>query len=507
MNWDWIGYQWLLETYRVELAQPFYVTSRIGKNRSTTTKDGIRTEIYPEPYRPQATAADHLSFALKYEGVHLEFLARLFESLPKDELEAWVNSEPSGQYARRAGFFYEWLTGRQLDFPGVSVGNYISALPEDEYLNRTEPLKVGRWRVRNNLPGTVHYCPTVRRTPKLKEYENYDCLAKLTSLEAEFGTDILSRSAVWLTIKESRASFLIEREESQTDRVKRFASVMERRLGEQGDPLSDEFLASLQSEILGGRALRLGPRQSPVFIGETGLAEEIVHYVAPHWDQLADMLEGLRAFAATTSNRSPLIRAAVISFGFVFIHPMADGNGRISRFLVNDTLRRDGAAPAPYLLPISATITRTVANRAAYDRALEHYSRPLMQRYGEACSFGAWVECQDGVKTNFGFSAYPDAQFSWAFPDLTVQTEYLCDVIRETIESDMRQEAGFFVELRQTRARVKDVLEAPDVEIDRIVRSLRENQGTISGKLRAEFPILEDAALAARLIVAVLGET
>lgn len=506
MNWDWIGYQWLSETYRVEPAQPFSVTSRIGKTRSTTTMDGIRTDIYPEPYRPKATLADHLSFALKYEGVHLEFLARLFSSLPKDDMEAWVNSEPSGQYARRAGFFYEWLTGRELDFPGVSIGNYVSALPEEEYLTRDEPLNVGRWRVRNNLPGTAHYCPVVRRTPRLKDYESYDCLAQLNELEAEFGTDILARSAVWLTIKESRASFLIEREESQTDRVKRFASVMERRLGEEDDPLSDEFLASIQSEILGDRALRSGPRQSPVFVGETGLTEEIVHYVAPHWDHLATMLDGLREFAATTTNHSPLIRAAVLSFGFVFIHPMADGNGRISRFLVNDTLRRDGAAPAPYLLPISATITRTLANRAAYDRALEHYSKPLMHRYREACSFGAWVECQDGVKTNFRFSAYTDAQFSWAFPDLTIQSEYLCDVIRETIESEMRQEAGFLFELRQTRARVKEVIEAPDVEIDRIIRSIKENRGTISGKLQAEFAILADAAIAAQVVTAIMGE-
>lgn len=506
MNWDWIGYQWLSETYGVEPAQTFPVTSRIGKTRATTTTDGIRTDSYPEPYRPDANLAGHLSFALKYEGVHLEFLARLFASLSKDDIEAWVNREPSGQYARRAGFFYEWLTGQQLDFPGVSVGNYVSALPEDEYLTRSEPLKVARWRVRNNLPGTSHYCPIVRRTPKLKEYEGYDCLAKLNELEAEFGTDILARSAVWLTIKESRASFLIEREESQTDRVKRFASVMERRLGEAGDPLSAEFLAAIQSEILGDRALRAGARRSPVFVGETGLTEEIVHYVAPHWEQLTTMLDGLREFATTTTNQSPLIRAAVLSFGFVFIHPMADGNGRISRFLVNDTLRRDGAAPAPYLLPISATITRTVANRAAYDRALEHYSRPLMQRYGDACSFGPWVECEDGVKTNFRFSAYTEAQFSWAFPDLTAQSEYLADVIRETIESEMRQEAGFLFELRQTRARVKEVIEAPDVEIDRLIRSIKENRGTISGKLQAEFPILEDATAAAAIVAAILGD-
>lgn len=33
--------------------------------------------------------------------------------------------------------------------------------------------------------------------------------------------------------------------------------------------------------------------------------------------------------------------SAVASFGFVYIHPLADGNGRVHRFLINDVLRRD----------------------------------------------------------------------------------------------------------------------------------------------------------------------
>lgn len=502
---DWIGYQWLAQKYSIEPAQPFIATSFIGKSRFATTTDGLTSTSYPESYRPGPKTADHLAFALKHEGVHLEFLARLFAGLPKEEIETWVNSEPSGQYARRAGFFYEWLTGDQLDFPGVQVGNYVPALPDDDYLTRIEPTNIPRWRIRNNLPGTSSYCPTVRRTPKLKEYEKYDCLALLGKLEADFGADLLVRSAVWLTIKESRASFQIEGEESQNDRVKRFASVMERRLGQDSDPLGDEFLATIQTEILGERALRIGPRRSPVFVGETGLSGEVVHYVAPHWDHLPEMLNGLREFLTTTRGRSPLLRAAVLSFGFVYLHPMADGNGRISRFLVNDTLRRDGAAPQPYILPISATITRSVANRAAYDRALERFSKPLMQRYSQACSFGPFVVCEDGVKTNFQFSAYTDAQFSWSFPDLTEQCEYLSDVIRETLESEMRLEAGILLDLRQTRARVKEVIEAPDVEIDRLIRSIKEN-GTISGKLLGEFPVLSNPSTAKDLVNAILGK-
>lgn len=505
MDSDWIGYRWLGNEYGVEPVQPFPTSSKIGRSRSTNTAEGLTEVTYLESARPKPTLSGHLTFALKHEGVHLEFLARLFNRIPQVQMDHWVNEEPSGQYARRAGFLCEWLTGHQLDFEGVKVGNYTDALPEDGVVTRRRPINNSRWRVRNNLPGLATYCPTIRKTKRLAEFESFSCLDKLNALEVEFGADILMRSAVWLTIKESRSSFMIEHEEAHTDRIKRFASVMERRLGQNADPLADEFLASIQSEILGTRALRSGPRRSPVFVGETGLTGEVIHYVAPHWRDVPAMLDGLREFATATQGRMSIVRGAALSFGFIYIHPMADGNGRMSRFLVNDTLRRDGAVPSPYILPVSTTITRNAASRVAYDQALEFFSKPLMDRYSTACSFGSLADCEDGIKTNFNFSAYEEARFAWAFPDLTKQCEYMADVVRETIETDMRQEAGFLAEIRRTRARVKEIIEAPDVEIDRMIRSVRENK-RVSGKLRAEFPILEVPSIASALTVLILEE-
>ena len=43
------------------------------------------------------------------------------------------------------------------------------------------------------------------------------------------------------------------------------------------------------------------------------------------------------------------MRAAVLSFAFVYIHPLADGNGRVHRFLVNDLLYRDGILSEPMI--------------------------------------------------------------------------------------------------------------------------------------------------------------
>ena len=54
---------------------------------------------------------------------------------------------------------------------------------------------------------------------------------------------------------------------------------------------------------------------------------------------------------------------------------MTDGNGRISRVLINDILRRDGALPAPYIVPISAILQRPDLRPLNYDGALELLSR------------------------------------------------------------------------------------------------------------------------------------
>lgn len=496
---DWIGYKWLEEAYGVASVQRLRTESRIAKSRATETVDGYVRETYTTAVRPQNTLAGHLTFALKHEGVHLEFLARLFAVLPKAELEAWVRAEPNGLYAHRAGFFYEWLTHDTLDFQGVTGGAYVNALDEQRYFTATQASNIPRWRVRDNLPGTRDYCPIVLRTPGVVQAAELDISAQMQQLEAEFGVELLMRSAVWLTNKESRASFAIERETRFVDRIKRFAAVMASRCGHYANPLDESATADLQREILGPNATRYGMRQSPVFVGESDHYTQVVHYIGPHWDDAPSMLRGLRAFEDRTRGQASVVRAAVLSFGFVYIHPMVDGNGRISRFLINDTLRRDGVLPEPFILPVSATITRSATNRRGYDQVLESFSKPLMARYADQYRFGHEVKGADGVTYNLEFDGYADAALAWRYPDLTDHVEYLGVVVQDTLQHEMRKEANFLRQLRAAREAVKNLLDGPDADIDRIIRSVREH-GAVSNKLKSEFNMLADEVLAGQVV-------
>ena len=497
-----LGYKWISARTGIIPVQPFSVQSELGTTRRTVIKGEIRHETYPAAQRPEQTIPAHLTFAFKHEIVHLEFLARLFGILDPGILEAWIGSEPSGAYARRAGFFHEWLTGKTLNVPDAPSGNYVEALDSGKYLVASRAGNVQRWRVRDNLPGSRAFCPIIVRSEAVQQLEQYDCKKALNDLEVEFGADVLLRSAMWLTVKESRASFKIEKEEGKVDRVRRFAAAMEQRCGQVGDPLTVAALGELQRDIL-GPATRYGMRRSPVFVGHTTGYTDVVDYIGPHWDQTQPLLAGLQLTMGKTVAANSVLRAAIASFGFVFIHPMADGNGRISRFLVNDVLRRDGAVPAPFILPISATITNSTKERVGYDRALEHFSRPLMQKFAECYAFGAEYDCEDGVRTNFRFDAYDEAMPVWRYPDLTYQAEYLGHVIRMTIESEMSKEAIILRDMERARQGVKNYLEGPNSDIDQIIRSLRENRWTLSNKLIKAFPQLADPHMAAGVIGAV----
>ncbi|WP_432262758.1 Fic family protein [Cupriavidus sp. TMH.W2] len=514
-----VGYQWLAQRYGVESAQPLPVTSEIGTARRTVEgPHGIR-EIYPAGMRPQtapraedagmsemaAQLRGHLTFAFKHEGIHLEFLSRLFDRVPVPEVVQWLQAERTGRYARMAGFYYEWLSGRQLPVEDVTGGNYVDALDPEQYFAGSG-LNHPRWRVRDNLPGTRDFCPVVRRTARVRAAEQYDCEARLDALNAEFGQDVLMRSAVWLTIKESLSSFKIEHEQDQRDRVRRFAAVMEARVGEYPDPLALDAITELQREIVGDRTTieKFGLRESPVFVGARSDWRDVVHYVAPPAAELPGMMAGLSTFLARTQGMPSLVRASTVAFGFVFVHPLADGNGRTHRFLVNDILRRDGAVPRPFVLPISAAIVAKPQTIARYDQSLEAFSKPLMARYAGMYAFtDAATDYPDGIRSNFVFAEERDALHAWRYPDLTRQAEYLHQLVDQTITQEMRNEADYLRNWDRARSAVKNALEGPDEHIDRIIRAVRDNQGRVSNKLAKEFPILQRDDVAADVVAAV----
>lgn len=495
-----IGGAWLAERYGLKLVNPLAVQSRIGGRRRSELMEGVAIETFVETMRPAPNLRGHLTFHLKHEVLHLELLNRLFEQLDPAELMDWIEKEPTGQYARRAGFLYEWLTGRELERTAVIGGSYVNVL-DDRKLVAASPGKSAanrRWRVRDNLPGTAAFCPIVRKTREWSRAVAVDVRQLLQELEAEFGEELLLRSAVWMTLRESKASFAIEGEADQADRIQRFADVLARRTGEGELPLGDPALGALQGEILGRRTTlqQFGVRQSPVFVGEVVRFQEVVHYVAPPPDELSAMLNGLAVFWERTEGQPAVMRSAVVAFGFVYIHPLADGNGRLHRFLINDVLRRDGVIEDPMIVPISTWITRDAAEQRAYNRLLDTVSRPLMTALRGHYRFTeSQTAYPDGVHSNFEFSGEAIARPLWRSIDLTQHVLWLADALKRTIHEHMRHEARYLQHHALARTAIKEIVEMPDLQIDRVIRSAEANQGKLSNTLAKELPALTEPGL------------
>jgi len=495
-----VGGTWLCREYAIEPVQPLRYTSTIGRANVRREANGRHQNTFQQTYSPDDSFAGHLEFMLKHERIHLEMLSRLFQVAGGREIAEWVAVQPTGQFSRRAGWLYEWLTGNKLDVADVINAPYINALDPAKYWAATEQHKNTRWHVWDNTPGTRAFCPQVLLSDSVKSaILAADVEGSLKNLEDRFGANLLRRAAMWLTRKETRSSFQIEREHDET-REERFALAMEIHVGHLRNLFGDD-LGFLQQEVLGPKALHFGLRRSPVFVGQTVRYRDVAHYLAPGPDQVQEMMQALADASVWTMGSDPLIRAAALSFAFVYIHPLSDGNGRISRFVINDVLRRDGVIDEPLIIPVSATICNDMAS---YDRILDVLSAPFRRRYGRSIRFGSDVRYPDGIISNLEFDEYEDALHTWRYIDLTDQTVYMANVIGETLRHEMFDEAEFLRKHYLARERLNAVFEAGDNTLDRIIGSVSENK-RITGKLVADYPQLEDPETAARVVDAILS--
>ena len=126
-----------------------------------------------------------------------------------------------------------------------------------------------------------------------------------------------------------------------------------------------------------------------------------------------------------------------MAFGFVFIHPFEDGNGRIHRFLIHHELARSEFAPPKLIFPVSAVMLR---ERVDYDRVLESYSKTILP-------FIEFTMDAQGSMT-----VENETSNLYRYWDATKFAEYLYGSVAETIRRDLREELGFLAVFDQALA-------------------------------------------------------
>jgi hypothetical protein len=465
------GYAALIDRYGLEVIPNWHrslVTTR-GIQRIDST-GGVIEEIYPSKYWPGETLGDHLEFALKYDGINLAILASLFQKVATEEFLFYVRSKPIGKYARRLWFLYEFLTGTSLPLDDLKRGNYIDLLDPDYYYTSTPARPVRRQRINDNLLGGNRFCPMIRRTHTLQRFEATDLPKRCRKVIAGYSPGLLKRALTYLYSKETKSSFEIEHLRPSSTRTERFVALLQ--LAEREDFCEKAKLIDLQNRIVDPRFSESDYRKNQNYVGETvAWKKEMVHFVCAKPENVADLMEGLVASHKRMSEGgvSAVAHAAAVAYGFVFLHPFGDGNGRIHRFLIHNILARRGFTTTGIMFPVSASMLK---NPADYDASLEAFSKPLMTLVDYSLD-------EEGRMT-----VHNDTARWYGYIDMTPQAEALFRFIEKTINTELVEELAFLSNYDKTKRAIQEIVDMPDQQIDFFIRFCLQNNGRLSARKR-----------------------
>lgn len=80
---------------------------------------------------------------------------------------------------------------------------------------------------------------------------------------------------------------------------------------------------------------------------------------------------------------------------------------------------------------------------------------------------------------------------------------FLARIIGRTLTEQMREESRYLRSHGRARAALKDVVEMPDQQADRVLRSIEQNQGELSNVLAKEMPVLREPGVWDEIVEAV----
>ena len=467
-----VGYAAIADTLKLHIPIPSPISLISERNKQYHTDDW---KVFPKSYLPddnrehdEITALyKHLVFALKYEGINLLFFSYLTKHYSTKQLTKLVRIEPTGQYSRRIWFLIEWITGKKLKGKNsLNKKSYIPLVDETKQF-AIKGIKSPRHLVINNLPGTPLFCPMIRKTEKLDNYIEAKLSNQKNSYLSGIRKDLVQRASAFLLLKDSKASFSIEGESPKNKRAARWGQI----IGQAGTEnlTKNEIIRLQQIVIENSRFVEMGYRTKGGFVGEhdriTG--EPIPDHISAKWQDVDLLMEGLLQTndVLLKSNLDAVIASSLTSFGFVFIHPLEDGNGRIHRYLIHHMLARKGFSQQGMIFPVSASIIDHIAD---YKNVLEDFSRNILE-------FIDWKETD-----NHNIEVTNNTIDYYRYYDATAQAEFLYDCVHDTIANIIPEEISYLTKFEEFKKTLDNVFEMPDKTVALLVMFLGQNNGVLS---------------------------
>jgi hypothetical protein len=434
--------------------------------------------VFDKRYQPGDQFTDHLTFALRHEAIDLLILKRAFDAVPTAVVEAYARSAPTGTQARRAWFFYETLIGKTLDIDDAPILTAVDALDTKAYFTGKARLSK-RHRVRDNLLGSEDYYPIIRRTALLEEFAALGLAQRAAETIGRTGRHLVARAASFLLLADSRASFEIEGERAPRNRLERWGRAV---LQAGKNELTLEEIIRLHGILIEDtRFIFPGLRPDDVFLGERDhISDPLPEFIGARPQDLYDLCIGMLA----TNNRmrdddiDPILQAAATAFGFIYLHPFQDGNGRVHRCLIHHVLAERKYTPPGMVFPVSSVMLDRIDD---YRTTLQAHSGPLMD----------FIEWRPTLEHNV--EVLNDTADLYRYFDCTEAAEFLYACVRRTVEHDLPREIDYIRRHDKTMSRIMDRIEMPDRLVQNLIIFVRQNNGTLSKRKREkEFSALTD---------------
>jgi Fic/DOC family len=191
------------------------------------------------------------------------------------------------------------------------------------------------------------------------------------------------------------------------------------------------------------------------------------------------------------SELDPVLQATATGFGFVYVHPLEDGNGRLHRCLIHEVLADRNFTPPGMVFPVSSVMLDRIDD---YRHTLQAHSAPLMD----------FIEWRPTPSRNI--EVLNDTADLYRYFDCTDATEFLYACVARTVEHDLPREIDYLRRHDDAIRRIMDAVEMPDRLAENLLMLVRQNKGTLSKRRRnQEFKELRDDEV--RLLEGIVHDT
>lgn len=428
-----------------------------------------------------ASLLDHVLFALKHEDVQLALLHEALKQVGAEELVGALQAQRTGIYLRKAAFLWEKAHGLPLALPwDTTGGNYIDFFDPDSYFIGPVWERSTHYRVNFNGIGPLAFCPVVRRDDALVG-RGQAVLDRLHAWASDISNrEVLDRVMSWAYLSETKDSFAIENEAPSPDKQNAFLQAMEHLRDRR--PLTEDYLVELQNTVI-STPLKVEAefRQRQNWLQRGGHGALAVRYVPPPPEALPALMEGWMQMAnATGGDVPPFVKAALVSFGFVFLHPFMDGNGRLSRLLAHHSLNVQQALPAvgaqPALLPLSVAMKR---HEKDYLAALESFSKPARQLWDVT-----YIADNEFL---FDFRSTPQVYAHWSGE---VAARFVTDCAEWALAESLIEETTFIHAYDQAYERIDREFDLPNRTINLLIQWIHQNHDRMPERRRGATELL-----------------